>query len=40
MKKTTTALKPEKEEAFMTVAAFYQTSNLKKQKQVLLPMHC
>jgi hypothetical protein len=36
--KTTTALKQEKEEAFMTVAAFYQTYNWKKRKQAL-PMH-
>jgi hypothetical protein len=39
MKRTTTALKQEKEEAFMMVAAFYRTYNWKKRKQVLLQMH-
>jgi hypothetical protein len=38
MKRTTTALKQEKEE-FMMVAAFYRTYNWKKRKQVLLQMH-
>jgi hypothetical protein len=37
--KRTTALKQEKEEAFMMVAAFYRTYNWKKRKQVLLQMH-
>jgi C-terminal processing protease CtpA/Prc len=38
MKRTTTALKQEKEEAFMMVAAF-TGHNWKKRKQVLLQMH-
>jgi hypothetical protein len=35
MKRTTTALKQEKEEAFMMVAAFYRTYNWKKRKSTI-----